>query len=80
MSHEWHGSYTYDVHVDGLSDLCAKCRGHGAEPFRFLDDRMLAMLRDRVEADLPARSEAERVAMRAVRDVQQAQARMERLG
>lgn len=62
-SHIRHG----DVHKVGLVDGCPRCAEHAEDPLRALDPQMVAQLRARVAAELPARSDLEAIAMRRLR-------------
>ena len=62
MTHVYHSS----IKDNGLSDLCDRCH-FLAKHISGLDDKNLAALIDRVEANLPARSHNEALAMAQVR-------------
>jgi len=55
--------YHSDILEVGLCDSCPRCEEHAERPWEGLDKQNLAGLRDRIERDLPARSQAEDIAM-----------------
>lgn len=61
-------SYHPDTHTHGLQDDCERCDEHAEHPEASLDRMNLALLRDRIEHDLPPRSNNERLAMEHLRE------------
>lgn len=58
-----------DSHTHGLADGCERCSEHASHPFASLDQTNLRVLMERIVSGLRPRSDNERVAMLAVRDV-----------
>jgi hypothetical protein len=58
-------SHTYheDTHEFGLADDCPRCEEHAEHPFDSLDSENILALLDRIENNLPARSDNEARAM-----------------
>ncbi len=55
-------SYHPDIHVNGLQDVCQRCRQHAENP-QAMSAGMLHVLTVRMERGLPGRSTNERLAM-----------------
>ena len=54
------------THTHGLADGCPRCAEHAEHPFESLDAKNLRALIERLNLDLPARSDNEVIAMRAL--------------